>query len=274
MPFTHSIEPPDGRHVYGHGVFSRDGRLVYATENDFDGGRGVIGIYDARRDCRRIGELSAHGIGPHEIGLLPDGDTLVVTNGGIATHPDLPRIKLNFVDMEPSLCLVDRNDGTLLRKLVLPSSLNRLSIRHLAVGPQGMVGIAMQYEGFPGDPVPLVALQQGEGNLHLLRGADTVLRAMKNYCGSACFDPGGDILAVSAPRGGLVTFWNVDDGHCLSSIRVDDGCGVAPGEEAGRFVISSSREGALTVDMRSGDIEPLTLADFESAGWDNHLAAV
>jgi len=33
-----------GRHFYGHGCFSADGRLLYAVENDFDQARGVIGV--------------------------------------------------------------------------------------------------------------------------------------------------------------------------------------------------------------------------------------
>ena len=33
----HTVETPGGRHFYGHGVFSRDGRRLYATENDFGG---------------------------------------------------------------------------------------------------------------------------------------------------------------------------------------------------------------------------------------------
>ena len=90
----HTVETPGGRHFYGHGVFSRDGRRLYATENDFGGERGVVGVYDAANDYRRIGELKSHGIGPHDIRLLSDGETLVVANGGIATRPDLPRIKL------------------------------------------------------------------------------------------------------------------------------------------------------------------------------------
>ena len=109
------VKAPPDRHFYGHGVFSRDGRLLYATESDFENERGVIGIYDAERGYKRQGELPSHGIGPHEIALLSDGETLVVANGGIATHPDLPRVKLNLPTMAPSLCFVDRGSGALRR---------------------------------------------------------------------------------------------------------------------------------------------------------------
>ena len=270
---SHTVETPGGRHFYGHGVFSPDGRLLYATENDFDGERGVIGIYDAARGYRRAGELPSHGIGPHEIALLSDGETLAVANGGIATHPDLPRVKLNLPTMAPSLCFVDSRSGGLRRELTLDPALHRLSIRHLAVGPDDTVAVAMQYEGPAHDRLPLIALQRGAGPLHLLDGPAAVLRAMKHYCGSVCFDPSGRTIAASAPRGGVVTFWDVGTGRYLSSAGVADGCGVAPGSRPGEFLASSGLGGVFVIDARSGTTRPLALGGLEPARWDNHLVA-
>ena len=269
-----TVETSASRRYYGHGVFSHDGRLLYATENDFDGERGVIGVYDAEDDYRRVGEMPSHGIGPHEIALFSDGETIVVANGGIATHPDLPRVKLNLPTMAPSLCHIDRQRGTLLREQRLDPALHRLSIRHLAVGPADTVAVALQYEGPSHHLVPLVGLQRSGGALRLLQGPRAVLRAMKNYCGSICFDPSGQTIAVSAPRGGLVTFWDVDAGHHLSSARVSDGCGVAPGARPGEFLASSGRGGMVVIDARSGATRPLAVDGLESSLWDNHLVAV
>lgn len=268
-----TAESPDGRHFYGHGAFSRDGRLLYATENDFEGERGVIGVYDAARGYARAGELPSHGVGPHEIALLADGETLVVANGGIATHPDLPRVKLNLPTMAPSLCFVDRRSGALRRELTLDPALHRLSIRHLAVGPNDTVAVAMQYEGPAHDRVPLVALQRGGDPLRLLQGPRAVLRAMKNYCGSVCFDPSGRTIAVSAPRGNLVTVWDVGTGRYLSSAKVSDGCGVAPGAQQGEFLASSGQGGVVVIDAHSGTARPLGVGALEAARWDNHLVA-
>ena len=78
---------PANRHFYGHGVFSFDGRLLYATENDFENAAGIIGIYDVQAGFKRLGELKSYGVGPHDIALLSDGRTLVVANGGIETRP-------------------------------------------------------------------------------------------------------------------------------------------------------------------------------------------
>ena len=268
-----AVATPAGRHFYGHGVFGLNGRLLYATENDFEGERGVIGIYDAGSGYTRVGELPSHGIGPHEIGLLSDGETLVVANGGIATHPDLPRVKLNLPTMAPSLCFVDRRSGALRRELTLDPALRRLSIRHLAVGPDDTVAVAMQYEGPAQHRVPLLALQRGGGPLQLLHGPPNVIRTMKNYCGSVCFDPSGRTIAVSAPRGNLVTFWDVGTSCHLSSAKVSDGCGVAPSARPGELLASSGLGGVVVVDARSGTTRPLAVGGLETARWDNHLIA-
>lgn len=278
----HSLATPPERHFYGHGAFGPDGRLLYATENDFVTGRGAIGIYDAENRFARIGEIPSHGIGPHEILLLSDGTTLAVANGGIATRPDLPRIKLNLPTMDPSLCYIDRRSGALLGRLRLLGSLRRLSIRHLAVGRGDRVAIGMQDEGSGNRLAPLVAIHRprpgtGDGrhgkSLQLLGAPAPVLRAMKRYCGSVCFDSGGAVIAASAPRGNLVAFWDSESGAFLSAATVGDGCGVAPAGSPGQFLASSGRGGAFLVDARSGAASPIR-SDFLASGrWDNHLAA-
>ena len=268
----HSFEPPRDRRFQGHGVFDPAGRLLYATENDFDAGRGVVGIYDARNGFRRLGDISSHGTGPHDIRLLRDGRTLVVANGGIHTHPDYPRVKLNLPEMQPSLCLIDRGTGRLRRKLRLNADLHQLSIRHLAVGMGGQVAVAMQYEGPGGDRVPLVALCRSDGPLRLLDTPPTVLRAMRQYCGDVCFDPTGRHFAVSAPRGSLVTVWDGADGSFLHAARLADCCGLAPGTRAGEFLVSSGQGGMFLLDPCTRELRPFPTGFSRTRRWDNHLA--
>ena len=267
------ITTPDDRHFHGHGVFSPDGRLLYATENDFAAGRGVIGVYDAGHGYRRIGELPTHGIGPHELRLLGDGETLAVANGGILTHPDLPRVKLNLPDMTPSLVYLDRRDGRPLATFRLAPDLHQLSIRHLAVGRDNTVAVAMQYEGPAGDRVPLIAKQRGAAPLRLVTAPPDVLRAMNQYCGGVAFDRGGAVIAVSAPRGNIVTFWEANSGRHLSTVPLPDGCGVAPAARPGMFLASSGRGGMILVDAGSGSAQPIRTGFLAAGRWDNHMAA-
>ena len=270
----HEIETPDDRHFYGHGAFSPDGRLLYATENDFAAERGVLGVYDTADRFRRVGELPSHGIGPHELRLMADGETLVVANGGILTRPDLPRVKLNLPTMAPSLAYIDRRDGKLLQEVRLPADLHQLSIRHLALGRDDTVAMAMQYQGPAGDFVPLVATHRRRGPVTLFDGPDAVLRSMAHYCGSTAFDVEGRVLAVSAPRGNRITFWDSATGAHLSSVPVQDGCGVAPTARPGQFLASSGRGGVMAIDARTGALTPVR-SDFLAAGhWDNHMVTV
>ena len=267
-----TFAPPENRRFQGHGAFALDGRLLYASENDFEAARGVVGIYDATAGYARVGEIPSHGIGPHEIAPLPDGRTLAIANGGIATHPDMPRVKLNLPDMAPSLAYVDRRDGALLGEYRLDPALNRLGIRHLAVGRNGAVAVAMQYEGPQGDLLPLVALRR-TGGLQFLDAPETVLRAMKRYCGSVAFDTGGRIAAASAPRGNIAVFWDTETGTFLSTVPLADGSGIAPAARPGTFVATSGRGGAFLVEARSGAATQIE-GGFVAAGrWDNHLVA-
>ncbi len=266
-----SLATPAERHFYGHGVFSRDGRFLYATENDFHRARGMIGVYDVKQNYRRIGEFPSYGVGPHEIGLLSDGHTLVVANGGIATQPDLPRVKLNLPTMEPSLCHIHRLDGQLIQVFSLDRELHQLSIRHLAVNPDDAVAIAMQYEGPAGKLVPLAGVQSHGEDIRLLQAPPETLRAMKNYCGSICFDTGGWMIAVSAPRGGIVVFWDGRTGHCLGSVVVPDVCGIAAGRRQHEILVSSGQGEVVAIDTRSRRTQPFAVRGFGPSRWDNHL---
>ncbi|HML30573.1 MAG TPA: DUF1513 domain-containing protein, partial [Hyphomicrobium sp.] len=107
----HVFTPGEGRHYFGHGAFSQDGRLLYASENDIATGMGVIGVYDVARSFKKIGEHSTFGMGPHEIMLLADGKTIAAGNGGLDTTPDAGRENLNVDSMQPSLTFVDAESG-------------------------------------------------------------------------------------------------------------------------------------------------------------------
>lgn len=80
---------------------------------------------------------------------MADGSTLVIANGGIRTHPDLPRIKSNLANMRPSLAYVDVASGRLLQLQEPEPQWHQLSIRHIDVSPDDRVAVAMQFEGSP-----------------------------------------------------------------------------------------------------------------------------
>lgn len=268
-----ALQAAPERHFFGHGVFLPDGRRMLATENDYEAGHGVLGVYDASAGggYRRIGEFATGGIGPHEVVLLPDGKTLCVANGGILTHPDYGKLELNLDTMRPSLAYMDAADGRLLEQVELPGQYHRLSIRHLALAADGAVWFGCQHTGPAGERPPLVGRHRRGGQPELYGGPDEVLRGFRNYVGSVAADPSGGIIATSSPVGGQVVYWDTASGRCLGLTRLADGCGVAP-LAPGRFLANSGM-GAL-VQAGPGLAAQSILAPSPGLSWDNHFRRV
>jgi uncharacterized protein len=259
---------PD-RHFFGHGVFSADGRLLYSTENDYDRAQGMIGVRDATNGYKQIGEFPAHGMEPHDIALLADGRTMVIANGGIETHPDSEREELNLPDMQPSLLYVDVGTGDLLEEHRLAPELHQLSIRHLAVAAKDMVAFGCQYRGPEEDVPALIGFhRRGEAPAIVEAPAETQI-ALRNYIGSVAADSGGGIVAASAPKGGLVTYWDVAARRYLGASDLADGCGLAPTHQAAHFLLTSGEGWLATADASGGMAR-------QSSGfqWDNHAILV
>ncbi|MGI9507458.1 MAG: DUF1513 domain-containing protein, partial [Geminicoccaceae bacterium] len=262
------IDPAPGRHFYGHGVFSADGRTLFATENNYESGQGVVGLYDASERYQRLGEYPTHGIGPHELILMPDGKTLAIANGGIRTHPERGRAKLNIDTMSSSLVFVDVAGGNHLDQAGLPQA--QLSIRHLALLRDGKVAIAMQYEGSRQDQVPLTAIHDG-ATIKTLHAPNEIQLRMRHYGGSVAVDQTGRLIAVSAPRGNLVTFWDGAEGRYLTSTELQDGCGVAPTDRPEEFMLTGGGGDIRLARPLTGDMDRIEVNGLASTRWDNHL---
>jgi uncharacterized protein len=266
------VTSESGHHFFGHGCFSLDGRLLYAVENDFVSSRGVIGIYDlSGQETTRIGEFDARGIGPHEVLLSSDGRTLIVANGGIETHPDNGREKLNLDTMEPSIVFLDAATGDLRTSHVLDPSLHQLSLRHMALDSSGRAWAGGQFEGPNDETPPLVAVFSQDDVPKLLATPKSILSDLKNYIGSVTANVAGDVVATSAPRGGQTLFWNASTGAFLGSQAIPDGCGIAPIDQ-GSFLVSDGN-GALSL-VTDPTLPAEILARPPGVSWDNHMAAL
>ncbi|WEX77694.1 DUF1513 domain-containing protein [Sinorhizobium numidicum] len=231
------IAATEGRHFFGHGCFSADGRLLYATENDFSANRGMIGVYDGTRSFARIGEFPTYGIGPHDMALGSDGRTLAIANGGIETHPDFGRTKLNLDHMEPSLTLVDTATGALIQKHMLPKELSRLSTRHVDIGADGRIWFACQYEGARNDLPPLVGhFSQGK-DLTLITLPDRTTEALANYVGAIAVNRHEGLVGLTSPKGSVAVTLDARTGAVVKEEPVADAAGVAAAEHG--FAISS-----------------------------------
>lgn len=263
-----TLKTPPQHHFYGHGAYSADGKLLFTTENNYENTRGVIGVWDVKDHYRRVGSFRSFGLGPHDIALMPDGRTLVIANGGLETHPDSGRRKLNIPDMAPNLVLIDTKDGRLIQQHSLPRELHKLSIRHLAVNQAGDIGVALQYQGY-GDDLPPLVFTVIHGRLKLLAANKKILNRMNNYCGSIVMDRSGTMMAVSCPRGDLVTFWQTETGALIDTVNIQDGCGLTPTHKPFTFLLSAGTGQQLIYNARTKAQTQLSPAS--GIKWDNHI---
>jgi hypothetical protein len=268
-----AIEAAPGRHFFGHGVFTPDGKTLLATENDYEAGRGVLGIYDASHGggFRRLGEYATGGVGPHEVVLVANGRGVCVANGGILTHPDYGKLQLNAETMQSSLSYIDIHNGEITEQVNLCPELRRLSLRHMAVDGSGAVWVGCQHTGPAIDRPPLVGRHKRGGELELFSGPSETLRSMKNYVGSVALDATGTVLATSSPVGGKVVYWDTYKGGCLGVSDLFDGCGVAPATGSG-FLVSSGRGELARMSVARKDARRIALRP--DVAWDNHMRQV
>ena len=258
-----TFAPPEGRHFYGHGLFSADGRLLFATENDWEGERGVLGIYDVEKNYARIGEFDTFGIDPHEAFLMSDGRTIAVANGGILTHPDFDRVKLNVATMEPSLVRLDAFSGRLLERRTLSPALSKLSIRHMAEA-NGDIWFGGQYEGPATDPVDLVGRHRSGAEIELVPAPPAAYSGMRQYVGSMAVSRDGRRIAATSPVGGRMLVFDAGTRNVIATRDVADICGVAG--DGGDFFASDGR-GRLW----RGDA---LLSEDPGVAWDNHMRRI
>jgi hypothetical protein len=259
---------PPNRHFYGHGIFSPDGRLLFTTENDFGAGEGRIGIYDATGGFKRVGEFSAYGIDPHDIALLSDRATLVIANGGMATHPDFGegRLPLNLADMQPSLSYIDLRTGDLFETHRLPQALHTASLRHLDIGAGDRVIIGCQTPQTGQNDLPLVLRHRRGGDLSIAEIGEGRAAEMRGYISSVAVDTSGKIAALTSSKGGLVLFLDVLSGRVIGSRALTDVSGVAADARSGAFLLTSGY-GEIVAGASAQAVSRLAETDWH---WDNH----
>ena len=262
---------PADRHFYGHGVFSRDGRLLYATENDFERRRGIIGIYDVGAGYRRIGEFASGGIGPHDLALVDAGRVLVVANGGFIEHPDIGggRRIINPDAVETTLAYIELRSGALLERHDLGAP-GTLSLRHLDVARDGTVVIGAQLTGTAGDARPLIYRHRRQQPLATIALPDEVETGLAGYISSIACDRAGEIFAATSARGGLMAVIDIASGEVLDTRRLEDISGIAPTPDAAGFLATAGTGRIAGIHAVSyGDVEVTT-----SWAWDNHAILV
>ncbi|MEM7611996.1 MAG: DUF1513 domain-containing protein [Pseudomonadota bacterium] len=270
------VRTPKNRHLYGHGVYSADGRYFLTSENNLDTGTGVIVVREAS-SLETVHELPSHGIGPHQIRLINGGRHLVVANGGIATHPSYGRQPLNIDRMQPSLVKLEVSTGALIARQVPAEAMS--SVRHIDLLPDGEVLVGLQQQGHAQRLDPLVLRSTWQAGktaafLGTLSAPWADLQAMEKYTASVCCHPSNGLALVTCPRGHRVSFWDTRRRRLVKSLRVSDAAGAGFDPQANEFVVSTGRG---IVNRYHGDtLESCAQMRRRVAGYrfDNHLTVV
>ncbi|MEL7449457.1 MAG: DUF1513 domain-containing protein [Pseudomonadota bacterium] len=258
------------RHFYGHGVFTPDGAYLLTSENDFNGQRGVITVRDAQ-SLSVVDEFDSHGIGPHDMLWLADASTLVVANGGIATHPERGREKLNLESMQPNLAFIDVASGAPVG--IHRPALNQNSVRHLDVLADDRVVVGMQQQGTDA-PAPLVAVSTDGDDLPTVPMPSADLLSLARYTASVCVDRVTGNALVTCPRGNRVTLWDASAGRYQGALPLADAAGVCVDNEAHEFVLTNGRGAIYRVDTRTLELKNEKTVRVAGLSWDNHLTAI
>ena len=260
------VEAGEDFHFYGHGVFSQDGTRFYATANHYPSGEGYIRVYAADDGYRHLQDFPVAGMDPHELRLHPDGQRLVIAMGGIQTHPDYGRIKLNLESMQPALVVMDRHDGAILQRC--EPSHHQLSCHHLDISRDGVVIAGYQFEGPKWETPPLIArLDTDTGAFSEIALPAPQQALLGNYTASVAISRHSPVAAITAPRGDCVVLLDYRSAEPLHIVPLADPGGVLA-EADGSFIVSSGAGGLFRIEASGA--EPQLLAQ-HALHWDNHL---
>lgn len=134
----------------GHAAFIDGGSAIAVTERSPWQGYtghpkdhfGAITIRDPR-SLKILSQISTHGMSPHELRLLDDGQHVAIANYGTSYAPGATRRSTPAYLVEPSVTIVRLSDGALVKKLKTGSK--RRELRHLAARDQDTI-FAIQAE--------------------------------------------------------------------------------------------------------------------------------
>jgi hypothetical protein len=260
------IQSQADSHFYGHGAFSKDNKYLYTTENLYDKKRGLIVVRDAQT-YQVLDRFDSGGIGPHELMLMPDGNTLVIANGGIETHPSQPRKKLNIETMQPNLAYLDIVSGRVLSSYAPPD--NQLSIRHLTVESDGAVYAGAQFQGSRSIIQPLVFMHHGENNLQAFSASQSQWYKMQQYTASLLVKD--NLLCVSCPRGSHLSFWDTTTRTFIDQQIFSDVSGLAYSHGN---ILASSGKGLLKTLNHNQPVSRTASIDTLALKFDNHMTMI
>jgi hypothetical protein len=230
--YSQAITTKQGRYFYGHGAYTRDGKKMYCTENDYKNGRSLIVVRETER-FQVIDEFEQGLNSPHDMCFLNDGKTLAIANGGIKEYLGSNNHVITTPDrLISSLTLVDAE--TKKTKLQIVGD-DHYSIRHLYKSPGGELAFISIYKGIEEDDklkpksyphIPMVGILYPNNEIVYMEMIPRVIELMKFHTLSVILSVKHQFIAVSTFKGGVVTFWNSKNGKFLKTMTLAAPCGL------------------------------------------------
>lgn len=221
-----AIRTPPHRAFYGHGAFTRDGKVLFATENHLETRNGLIVIRDAKT-FQELGEFPTYGQSPHDCHLVDEGRTLVITNGGGTVESQAL----------PSVTFVDAQSTKLLETLTFDTP--RINAGHLALSARrDVVAISAPRDGFARDAQGGVTIRTGSGPFETMSRPQEVVQRMIGESLSLCIDEGRRVVGVTNPDGNIVTFWDLDGKRLVKHLDLPAPRGIARTLDGESLVLS------------------------------------
>ena len=260
---TRRIKPSDGCEFYGHGAYSSDAKVLYATEYDKESYAGKMVLRDTD-DMKVIGEFLTHGEWPHDCQFIDDGKVVAITNGGGSIDGGA----------EPCVTYVSVPDGKLIERITFDNPL--INAGHLLVSSKGDLAVAhAMREGYHGETaLGALSLRPHERKFKTMVTPASVTGAMLGETLSIDLHEPTGIVAATNPygeRGGVLTFWNMGEQKYDSHLWIPQPRGVALSLDAKHWVVTFNKEkpAVILLDRANPSIDAATVK-FECSSQGSH----
>lgn len=243
-----SIPTEKTRHFYGHGAFSTDGSLLYATESQLDREfAGVLVVRDGKT-LRELGTLPTHGTAPHDCILIDEGRTMVVANGGGPVGGSAPCV--TYIDLK-SEKLLD----------LVPIGSPRFNAGHVALSARGdLAVVSAPREGLSNQEFGAVTIRAaGQSAVTLKRPHNAIARMIGETLSVAINDRDRTVLATH-PLGDCVSVWRIDDSSLVELIETYNPRGLAMTLDGAWYLLSHTTETSVRITILDSETRrPLDL---------------
>ena len=259
------VPPISGHRFAGHAAVKDNGEII-TTELHEETAAAVAVLRDGGSGAvRAVWPLG--GIEPHDVVIA--GDRMIVALGGIERTAYIKGPALNAGHIESAIVEADVATGRLLRRHTLPADMASLSMRHLALAPDGETVLFGMQDQDRSRLRPLGGvLRPGEGIELLPLPADEPA-ALRFYIGSVAVDASGRYAAATSPKGGFVAAWSLASGAFAGGVEVTDVCGLTA-DASGGFWATSGLGDVVRIAIEDSGAH-IAAQWHAEASFDNHL---